>query len=110
MLKTLFRPILVLLSSIMMVMGLSEIPQNVKQQADDSGKQGLLTVRFLDVGQADAAIVIADGEAMLIDGGNVSDSSLIVSALRRSGVSHLNSCTLSASAGVSIAAQSRISA
>ena len=34
-------------------------------------------IRFLDVGEADAALVTCDGKAMLIDGGNPSDSSMI---------------------------------
>lgn len=38
-------------------------------------------VHFIDVGQADAALIICNGETMLIDGGNVDDSSLIVSYL-----------------------------
>ena len=37
-----------------------------------TGSDGLI-VHFIDVGQADAALVVCDGEAMLIDGGNVED-------------------------------------
>ena len=33
-----------------------------------------LTARFLDVGQADAAILTCDGEVLMIDGGNAGDS------------------------------------
>lgn len=40
-----------------------------------------LTVHFIDVGQADSAFLQCDGMSMLIDGGNVEDSSLIVSYL-----------------------------
>ena len=36
-----------------------------------------LTVRFLDVGQADSALLACDGHYMLIDGGNRDDSSLL---------------------------------
>lgn len=39
-------------------------------------------VKFLDVGQADAALVQCDGHYMLIDGGNKADSSLIYSVLK----------------------------
>ena len=42
-----------------------------------TGETEGLEVHFIDVGQADAALVICGGEAMLIDGGNVDDSSLI---------------------------------
>ena len=46
-------------------------------------------VHFIDVGQADAALVLCDGEAMLIDGGNAADSSLIYSYLKKLSVDHL---------------------
>lgn len=49
-----------------------------------------LQVHYIDVGQADAALVLCDGETMLIDGGNKEDSSLIYSYLRQHSVSHLN--------------------
>ncbi len=48
-----------------------------------------LTVHFIDVGQADAALVLCDGEAMLIDGGNVADSDLIYTYLKNQNVSEL---------------------
>ncbi len=47
-------------------------------------------VHFIDVGQADAALVICDGKTMLIDGGNTDDSSLIYAFLKNRGVSHLD--------------------
>lgn len=34
-------------------------------------------VNFIDVGQADSAIILCDGKAMLIDGGNAGDSSVL---------------------------------
>ncbi len=46
-------------------------------------------VHFIDVGQADAALIICDGEAMLIDGGNVEDSSLIYAYLEKLSQDHL---------------------
>ena len=42
-----------------------------------------LSVHFLDVGQGDAALVICDGEAMLIDGGPGSASQFIYTWLRQ---------------------------
>jgi competence protein ComEC len=54
-----------------------------------SGEQGL-TVYFIEVGQADSALIICDGAAMLIDGGNVADSDLIYAFLKNHGVSHLD--------------------
>lgn len=50
----------------------------------------VLAVHFLDVGQADSALLLCDGHAMLIDGGNVADSSLVVSYLKKQGVEHLD--------------------
>ena len=47
-------------------------------------------VHFIDVGQADAALVLCDGEAMLIDGGNAADSSLIYAYLKKLSVDHLD--------------------
>lgn len=43
---------------------------------------GELRVWFVDVGEADAAILSCGGEVMMIDGGNAADSSLIYSLLR----------------------------
>lgn len=43
--------------------------------------QSNFSVHFIDVGQADAAVVLYDGQAMLIDGGNTEDSSLVYSYL-----------------------------
>lgn len=48
-----------------------------------------LTVHFIDVGQADCALLECDGEYILIDGGNVADSSLVVSYLQKQGVTQL---------------------
>ena len=47
-------------------------------------------IHFIDVGQADSALVLCDGKAMLIDGGNSGDSSLIYSYLKNHNISHLD--------------------
>jgi len=47
-------------------------------------------VHFIDVGQADAALVVCDDAAMLIDGGNVEDSDVIYTYLQKYGVDHLD--------------------
>jgi len=51
---------------------------------------GDISVHFLNVGQADAALVVCDGETMLIDGGNRGDSSFLYSYLKKQGVEHLD--------------------
>lgn len=58
---------------------------------DSEGElSGDFSVHFIDVGQADAALVLCDGESMLIDGGNVADSGLMYSYLKKYSVSHLD--------------------
>ena len=47
-------------------------------------------VYFIDVGQADAALVECDGHYMLIDGGNKADSNLIYSVLNKAAVPKLD--------------------
>ena len=47
-------------------------------------------IRFIDVGQADAALVECDGHYMLIDGGNKADSSKIYSILQSAKVEKLD--------------------
>lgn len=47
-------------------------------------------VHFIDVGQADSALVLCDGKAMLIDGGNVADSDLVYTYLKNHDVSQLD--------------------
>lgn len=59
-------------------------------QIPDTQNEGSFAIHFIDVGQADAALVLCDGETMLIDGGNTEDSSLIYSYLKQHDVSHLD--------------------
>lgn len=47
-------------------------------------------INYIDVGQGDSSLVICEGRAMLIDGGNVSDSSLVVSYLEKLGIEELD--------------------
>lgn len=48
------------------------------------------SVHFIDVGQADAALVECDGHYMLIDGGNKGDSNVIYSVLKKAEVPKLD--------------------
>ena len=50
---------------------------------------GYLEVHYIDVGQADCALIECNGEFILIDGGNVADSQLVVSYLQQHGVEEL---------------------
>ncbi len=51
--------------------------------------EGALEAHFLDVGQADASIVMCGGEAMIIDGGNVADAPVVAGYLRTRGIKKL---------------------
>ena len=48
------------------------------------------SIHYIDVGQADAALVECDGHYMLIDGGNKGDSNLIYSVLKNAEVPKLD--------------------
>lgn len=48
-----------------------------------------LQVHFIDVGQADCMLLECGGEFLLIDGGNVDDSSMVVTYLENQGVEEL---------------------
>lgn len=50
----------------------------------------MLEVSFIDVGQADAALITLDGHAMLVDGGNVEDGQDVVKFIKSKGISHLD--------------------
>lgn len=44
------------------------------------------SVHFIDVGQADATLILCDGKSLLIDGGNQEDALAVLSYLRQQGV------------------------
>lgn len=48
------------------------------------------SIHFIDVGQADSALVLCDGKALLIDGGNAEDSNLLYTYLKRLNLKHLD--------------------
>lgn len=70
------------------------IPRN-EPTPPASAVSGNLTVHYIDVGQADCALLECDGKFMLIDGGNVADSSLVVSYLQKAGVQQLEAVVCS---------------
>jgi len=53
-------------------------------------KDSTFEVHYIDVGQGDAALILCDGEAMLIDGGEASESSKIYSYLKTNGIDYLD--------------------
>lgn len=56
----------------------------------ETPENSTFSIRFIDVGQADAALVECDGHYMLIDGGNKEDSNRVYSVLKNAGASHLD--------------------
>lgn len=57
---------------------------------DTQPENSSFEVHFIDVGQADSALVLCDGKSLLIDGGNVADSSLVVSYLLKLNIDSLD--------------------
>lgn len=86
-----FFPILLLLIGLLLFSGCQSFPLSNPEDAPHTTADPIpvpessegLSIYFLDVGQADAALILCGGEAMLIDGGNVEDSSFVYSFLEK---------------------------
>lgn len=68
----------------------SETTAQSGQETAGVSEGGSFTIHFIDVGQADSALVTCDGHSMLIDGGNADDSNLVYSVLQRETKGHLD--------------------
>ena len=68
----------------------SASPTTPPAVAEQLPADSTFSIHFIDVGQADAALVECDGHYMMIDGGNKADSSLIYSVLKNTGVTKLD--------------------
>lgn len=68
----------------------SEVTAQSGQETAGVSEDGSFTIHFIDVGQADSALVTCDGHSMLIDGGNADDSNLVYSVLQRETEGHLD--------------------
>ena len=75
-----------LLLILALLLTLTGCPPTDKGAPQDTG---YLKVHYIDVGQADCALIECNGEYILIDGGNVADSQLVVSYLQDQGVEEL---------------------
>ena len=79
------KRVLAWLMSLLFLLPVQCAGPSVQQSAEPVPEQSTgLSVTFLDVGQADAIFVECDGHALLIDGGNKSDSQLLYSFLKSS--------------------------
>lgn len=67
-----------------------ELEGTAQRRPDAGPAEGTLEVHYIDVGQADSALLLCGGESMLIDGGNVADSDLVVAYLAEQGVEELD--------------------
>ena len=64
---------------------------NTNSNADEKTTiNSYFKITFLDVGQADAALIECDDKYMLIDGGNRGDSDLIYTVLKNKNIKHLD--------------------
>ena len=75
---------------IMLFLAVAYVLFNRQGEVAPPAEGGSFQVHFIDVGQADAALVICDGHYMLIDGGNAEDSDLVYSYLERHGAKNLD--------------------
>ena len=80
------KKLFALILALALLTGCALQPQVVMPPETSTG----LTVHYIDVGQADSILLQCDGEHMLIDGGNVDDSQLVVSYLLDQGVEELS--------------------
>lgn len=91
------RKILAIALALVMLAGCSLMDPvvTVPNTGEPTTQTGTMTVHFIDVGQADCALIECDGEYMLIDGGNVDDSSRVISYLEQQGVTKLKAVVCS---------------
>lgn len=89
--KTRNRSVIIwMLSLILMVSGLVNVPAVTLNAADASDETGVnLEVHFIDVGQADCILAKSGSSAMLIDAGNNDDADTIISYLEDQGIQNL---------------------
>ena len=83
------RMIVLLLLLTLLLTG-CELTVSMQQPAAIPENSEGLTVHFIDVGQADSILLLCDGQSMLIDGGNVEDSDLVVAYLQEQGITKLD--------------------
>lgn len=68
----------------------SENTSSENTASTEVGADANFVIRFFDVGQADAALVITNGYTMLIDGGNVADGDDVVASIEALGISKID--------------------
>lgn len=81
--KTITLAVFIALVLVSWVLKNNEIPAVAEET-------GVLKVHFIDVGQADCALIKTDTAVMLIDGGNADDSGKIIEYLKKYGVGKID--------------------
>ena len=66
------------------------ITQDLPKEKATIPETSKFEVHFIDVGQADAALLLCDDKTMLIDGGNPDDSNLIAAYLKKLDIEHID--------------------
>ena len=87
----LFKSLLIFLGILVVIaMFLGDADTSTQDTIQSKNSEYNFEIHFLDVGQGDSALVLCDGQAMLIDGGESNDSSLIYAYLKEHSISHLD--------------------
>ena len=69
----------------------NSLPEQIPEpEAMTPPENSTFEVHFIDVGQGDCSLILCDGKAMLIDGGEASESSKVYAYLKKLGVNHLD--------------------
>lgn len=68
----------------------SQTPDSYSTTTVQNTENSTFSIHFLDVGQADAALIECDGHYMLIDGGNTDSSSKMYTVLQEDDIRHLD--------------------
>jgi competence protein ComEC len=82
--------LIIILAAVSFLSACGQLNSNDPNSNIITNKETELTVYFLDVGQADSALVTCGGASMLIDGGNADDSNYIYSFLKSHNINHLD--------------------
>ena len=69
----------------------NSLPEQIPEpEAMTPPENSTFEVHFIDVGQGDCSLILCDGKAMLVDGGEASESSKVYAYLKKLGVNHLD--------------------
>lgn len=88
--KRLSSVFILLLAALLLLGGCATSPPSPVETTPLLREDASLQVLFMDVGQADAALLRCEGQSLLIDGGNKSDGSTVVAHLKELGVTKLD--------------------